>query len=474
MSEQSKDNLENFFRNRVQDPDLEFNEQDWLKLEERLDEEMPVAFSFWRWIRRFWFVPLLPLILPTAYFVVNQQFGGEYTFAGSEKTEIVGSTAEELASNTDNSQLNQIAEKDLGDLGKSNEKTKAEFDENRISGETDDFDASSARLEENDKTRSLNNNDSEGSLIKDQIAVSGQQSSIRKNTALDNAKVMQTGMIGVASAASSSSSLAYQDQGNMGLEKNKDIGYVVSEKGAETGLSSDFMLPFLLNEKPTCTIDNPAYPVEAEKLEIDIIEDELRRKRNYFALGVGFSPDLSTVGIGNFTSPGTRWKLLLEYGFLGRFAINTGVVWVNNKYEVDGIEYNPPQQGGQSSKAVSTYGECVMIDIPLNFRYSFVSKGNHQFFVSAGASTYLLLKEDYYFDYGYYGNSRRDHWGSDKLKKYPFGIINISMGYQLDFGSRSAFQIEPFIKIPTTGIGWGNVDLHTIGAYFIYRFRIGK
>ena len=67
-----------------------------------------------------------------------------------------------------------------------------------------------------------------------------------------------------------------------------------------------------------------------------------------------------------------------------------------------------------------------------------------------------------------------EHWGTDESSVYPFKIVNLSVGYQYQLGSKGALQIEPFIKIPTAGVGWGEVDLHTIGVYFMYKYRIGR
>ena len=44
----------------------------------------------------------------------------------------------------------------------------------------------------------------------------------------------------------------------------------------------------------------------------------------------------------------------------------------------------------------------------------------------------------------------------------------------MQIAQKSALQIEPFIKIPTAGIGWGNVNLYTMGIYFMYKYRLTK
>jgi hypothetical protein len=249
-------------------------------------------------------------------------------------------------------------------------------------------------------------------------------------------------------------------------------GYVVSENGAEAlGLSEASQLHFLIPIAPSHAI-NHIDPTDIEKVPV---EDRKIKKRSSFIIGIGYSPDFSTVGLDNYVAPGSRWKVYLEYNFKNIIALSTGAEWVNNKYEADGDEYHaPPLYWYNATLPEGAYGECKMIDIPLNVRYQAYSKGRHQLFVSAGASTYLLLKEDYYFDYYQNDPSLPDHWGTEKMTVYPFGIINASIGYEYLFNSRGSIQLEPYIKIPTKGVGWGNVDLYTVGAYISYRYRLWR
>ncbi len=265
------------------------------------------------------------------------------------------------------------------------------------------------------------------------------------------------------------------DNSNFQNKNVNEIGYVVFENGASNRGQILYSRLHFLSPIPPKSKLNPR--------KIQIIHDEQssseikpgKINNSYFSLGVGYSPDFSTVGIGNFIAPGSRWTIIAEYSFLNRFSINTGVVFVSNQYEAYGKDYNaPPKYWKNGIEAEETYGECKMVDIPLNLRYDVLVESRHKLFISGGASTYFLLKEDYYFQYEQDDPDLPDHWGTDKTTVYPFGIVNISVGYQYMFGRKCSLQVEPFIKIPTTGIGWGNVDLHTIGTYLTYKYRIGK
>jgi len=269
---------------------------------------------------------------------------------------------------------------------------------------------------------------------------------------------------GTLTTSSVNHSLANTDQ---------NIGYVVTENGVKSGIL-DFKLHFLFAIPPAFSISNPDISINYDAEPAEIIPPKKSTKR-LISVGIGYSPDFSTVGNSGFVSPGTRWTIVGEVAVFNRLLINTGVVWVNNKYEAYGEDYHAPSRYWKKGiVANEAYGECKMIDIPLNLRYNFFVKGKNQLFASAGASTYFVLKEDYYFHYDIEDPDLPEHWGTDEMTAYPFAILNFSLGFQHDLSAKSSFQVEPFVKIPTTGIGWGNVDLNTIGIYFMYKYKIGN
>ncbi|MCG8305830.1 MAG: PorT family protein [Cytophagales bacterium] len=414
MSEQNKDNLENFFRERARHHNLEFHEGDWLKLERQLDREMPVMFTFMSFLKKFWLLPLLLLILPLSWSAYNY----------------LSKTSQHEA---------QAVINDIPDpTGKTEERTAKESE---FSKKTPDSEGHANTLYKAGDEPPVDLGGTDGNAYAFE----------RKNDA--------TSII--------------RNPGNK--SKTNDIGYAVLENGAESKIHrEDFMLHFLspLTPVPAIGKTQTDYFIEYEPVSLNAPGSS---KTPSFSVGIGYSPDFSTVGIGNFVSPGSRWTMLMEYGISKRFMINTGAVWVNNKYETYGEDYHAPARYWKKGIAADeAYGECTMVDVPLNLRYNFLTNGRNQAFVSAGASTYFLLKEDYYFHYRQDDPELPDHWGTDKMTVYPFGIVNFSIGYQYQLARKSAIQIEPFIKIPTTGIGWGKVDLHTLGIYFIYKYHVAN
>lgn len=252
----------------------------------------------------------------------------------------------------------------------------------------------------------------------------------------------------------------------------EDAGYVVLENGAEISKwSENSRLHFLSSIPPSLSLEPDEIDVHGPVGSMQ----QIPRKLSTFLVGLGYSPDFSSVGLGNYLAPGTRWKIFLEYNYKNTIALSSGLEYVNNKYVAGGDEYRPPYRYWYNGiLPTEAYGECRMIDIPLNLRVQVFTRGKHQIFLSAGASTYFILREDYSFEYYQTDPNLPGSWSSAEMTAYPFGIMNASAGYEHHLSGKGSLQVEPYIKIPTGGIGWGNVDLYTIGVYIAYRYKVAQ
>ncbi len=192
-------------------------------------------------------------------------------------------------------------------------------------------------------------------------------------------------------------------------------------------------------------------------------------------LGFGYGPDISLVGFSEVTKPGTNLSILLEYQLNRRWSINSGITYSNKNYTAKGEDYHPPKGFWDYGVIPDmTDGTCDVLDIPINVRYYFKPEKINRLFASTGLSTYLMLTEDYKYQY-----ARDDpqhlvlSWSGKNENQHYFAIYNLSVGYQRLMGKRWFLEIEPFIKLPLTGVGFGEVDLWSTGASFSlkYNFR---
>ena len=441
MNDRSKDSLENFFKEGAQNYNFEFNEGDWQKLEAQLDQVMPVASSFKIFLKKYWPAGLIIILMPVALL-----------WYGVNKTNVVeeGSL-----------QKNESLQDQLEFASDVQQKTELDVSAENIKNS---LKTNPEEVSDSEPLTTTYDSEVENTAAYQSISRNNVSASEKINTAIttSNRSVQATGGTIDQKGADSENMLVLRD--------NTETYSCASENERTISVNTRELEPI----GPELGRVFTPYPLEVVS-NTEILPVQTEKFRVSLYLGAGFSPDFSTVGLGNFVSPGFRWAFTPELALSKRFLINTGIVWVNNKYEAYGEDYHAPSRYWQNGiVADEAYGECVMIDIPLNIRYNVLLKGRHQMFLSGGMSTYFLLKEDYYFHYEEEDPDLPHYWGTDKLSTYPFKIVNFSVGYQYLFGRKGSLQVEPFIKIPTAGVGWGKVDLHTIGIYFMYKYKLGK
>lgn len=190
------------------------------------------------------------------------------------------------------------------------------------------------------------------------------------------------------------------------------------------------------------------------------------------------SPDLSSVGLTNFSRPGTNVGLLLDYQYQ-RWHVQAGVLRSVKVYQANesAYEYSAVRQWSVVPSSID--GRCNMLDIPINLRYDVAliprqrALPPSRWFVSAGATTYYMLREDYTYRYDNPADPKikyRD-WTTE-TGRYGFSQLNLSGGYERAVTQRLFWQVEPFLKVPLKGVGFYKVNLLSTGAFFSLRYRL--
>jgi hypothetical protein len=190
-----------------------------------------------------------------------------------------------------------------------------------------------------------------------------------------------------------------------------------------------------------------------------------------FAVRFGYSPDLSTVGIKNFSKPGAAFSLLAEYNIFHRLYAQTGVVTSEKKYNAKAGEYEwPASWNNQKARPISTDATCKVIEIPLNLRYDLVNSARSRWFTGAGMSSYYMQKENYVYNYAphTYGIIWKDH--EAKTGWFLFSHINASAGYEYRISKKLSLLAEPYVRIPVKRVGYGKVNLTTTGIWISVRY----
>ncbi len=235
-------------------------------------------------------------------------------------------------------------------------------------------------------------------------------------------------------------------------------------------------------EKNNLPLANQSNTEEDEQLKINAITSSTEQKdkasddaknnvtlkkqgRGFYA-GLLFSPDLSFVKFQKIENIGTSFGFIGGYHLNSRWSIETGFLIDRKNYYTKGSYFDKSSLPSPNTvDLLSADGWCNMLEVPLTVKYDFNSKktkGN--FTAMLGASSYFMSKEyyNYYikedgtiseYDYTYHNSSTN-----------LFGVINVGAGYQKQLGKNFSLRIEPYLKIPISKIGTGNLPISSAGV----------
>ena len=189
---------------------------------------------------------------------------------------------------------------------------------------------------------------------------------------------------------------------------------------------------------------------------------------------IEFSPDLSSVGLGDVEDPGYTVGVQVEYHRSSKLSLIGGVSYSKKIYFADeGVESYPGTNPNWIVNRVNA--DCDVLDIPINLSYYLSGYEESGFVFTTGFSSYIMLTENYDIIYN-------DPFpeGSQFIRNennHFFGLINASVGYRKKLNSILSLQVEPYIKIPIQGIGEGGLDLFTSGFRLTLKYNkltVGK
>jgi hypothetical protein len=225
----------------------------------------------------------------------------------------------------------------------------------------------------------------------------------------------------------------------------------------------------------------PKINLQVQQIEKVQEKDKAEPKKDkYGTLGIGLAiaPDITSAEGLTFSKISQNVGLVVEYQFLQRWSISTGIMYANKLYDADADTYNPSQDYWNTyTKPDKIEAKCQVIDVPINLRFNAIQTSKMKVFVTAGISSYWMLTEKYNYKYsaggGYYPTP------SYSLEKkfrnentHYFGIANFSFGLEKSLNQRLSLQIEPFYKMPITKIGFGKVPLKSVGTFITLKYKL--
>jgi len=278
------------------------------------------------------------------------------------------------------------------------------------------------------------------------------------------------------------------------VEKVTDVQNNTAEN-SKTNQQQDIAKENTVSETVTTIVNNPNPDIKEEIAKAkkdsantkevaktkDAKESDAKKKstktsksfRNNFAIDFSAGPDVSIVGLNNTGRIAINYGVGFSYALSGRFTLRTGFYISDKIYSANKDEYHVPSAGSANiAYLYNINANCKVYEIPVTVSYNFGKVKNHQWFASAGLSSYLMKKESYNYYYKYpngYEDSKL--WSISNQNQHYFSVLDLSAGYEYSFSKRASLLAEPYLKMPLSGIGAGKVKLNSGGILFTFTLK---
>jgi hypothetical protein len=144
----------------------------------------------------------------------------------------------------------------------------------------------------------------------------------------------------------------------------------------------------------------------------------------------------------------------------------------NGFYSVNAIysgsrDYKPVVPLTNTTYLKDISANCKVYEIPLSLAYNFGGSKRHRTFTALGLSSFIMKKEDYTYEYRYPGAPPIYYTHAEKNKyKHYFSVLALSGGYQHRINKTFSVTVEPYLKLPLAGVGYGKIKLSSGGVLF--------
>jgi len=249
---------------------------------------------------------------------------------------------------------------------------------------------------------------------------------------------------------------------------NKDAAFpVTDEKRTQSADLMAYNEPLVVN--PSTTGDQSIGPVNvlphlSANQPTSVTKAKTKSVYAYkpqFALSVLASSDKNGVNSFQQGKPGNNAGLLFSVGLTKKLTISAGAIYSAKQYLTDFADYHTEYQFTTNPQSV--LADCKMFDIPINIDYQLYNKHRNKLSVGTGFSSYLMLNENYQFNYA--GNAiGPSKYNVPNPDKYLFSIVNIQATYTRQINSKVGLTFEPYMKLPISAVGSSEVRLQSTGV----------
>jgi hypothetical protein len=180
------------------------------------------------------------------------------------------------------------------------------------------------------------------------------------------------------------------------------------------------------------------------------------------SLSILAAPDVTDTRSSIGTKISSNFGLLLTYPISKKLSISSGAVYARKLYDYGGIAASAY---GNKNTPWEVDADCYVIDVPLNLNYQVMQKKKFSVSVNTGLSSYFMLKEKYdYINVNAAGEEEYTSYVIKNENKHLLGVANFSISLNQKVNDRISIGVQPFFKVPLTGIGYYDTNLKSKGV----------
>lgn len=257
------------------------------------------------------------------------------------------------------------------------------------------------------------------------------------------------------------------------------VGRQLIISGKFAGMETERIDLSRLSVKADVRLSNPPMIVNPVPV-IDQAADKkvVRNKRNLpVSMAISIGPEFNSASTVVGGDPGFSAGLTFGFGITKKLDLLTGARYSLKKYNSGlGLRYSFPNTAAWDKYTLTNLdATCAVLEIPLQASYNIMNNSKNMINLNAGISSYLMLKEDYDFKYN------TSYGPTDKLlqkrnaNQHLLSIVDLSATYFIKLKSTNLkLGLEPFVKIPLSGVGEGNINLKSSGVSLKLRYDLEK
>lgn len=206
-------------------------------------------------------------------------------------------------------------------------------------------------------------------------------------------------------------------------------------------------------------VDGRVEQKELESMVRKKMENALTQQQQHdLILSAMAAPDITSTTSSKSSKVSTNLGMTATYALNSKFSLTSGAVYSKKYYNYDMPVAN--------NKTWGVDADCNVLDIPLNVNYKLMNKKKLSISVNTGLSSYFMLKEKYQVTTGPVGAQKVTDIEVNNENQHIFGIANVSLSFDHQISESMSIGVQPFAKLPLTGIGHYDTSLKSAGVSF--------